>query len=110
MALPNSDLQLGELLAGGDAELGAGLDDPQARDLQRQVLAVGELDQLVERGSLNARHQLASAAASVDRCGFPAARHLFASASGWPRRWGPARARGGRQGQRCQTGLATVSP
>jgi hypothetical protein len=41
-------LHLRELLAGGDAELGARLEDPEAGDLQRQVLAVGDLDQAVQ--------------------------------------------------------------
>ena len=48
VALPDSDLQLRKHLAGGDAQLGAGLDDAQAGDLQRQVLLVGELDQAIE--------------------------------------------------------------
>ena len=42
-------LHLRVLPAGGDAQLRAGLHDPQAGDLQRQVLLVGELDQAIER-------------------------------------------------------------
>jgi hypothetical protein len=42
-------LDLGELLAGGHAQPGPRLHDPQAGDLQRQVLAVGRVDQAIER-------------------------------------------------------------
>ena len=42
-------LRLRELLAGGDAELRARLDDAQAGDLQREVLLVGEIDEAIER-------------------------------------------------------------
>jgi len=35
-------------LAGGDAQLGAGLHDPQTGDLQGQILFVSEIDQAIE--------------------------------------------------------------